>query len=127
MKNLKSLLLMLAMIMSISLLSTSCSDEDEPETEESKLCGTWIENTDEMPFVLVLNSDTSGSISYTNDEAGRTYSQKFSWSTGVTSDGLNYMNIIVASGADILENGRYSYTLIGNSLNLGSDLTFTRQ
>lgn len=112
-------------MLAISFLSTSCSDEDEPETEESKLCGTWIENDSDLPYILVLNSDSSGSISFSDE--GITFTQNFSWSIGVTSDGLSYLNVIVTSGVDIFENGRYSYTLIGNSLSLGSDLTFTRQ
>lgn len=116
---------------------TSCGDDDEdepdPVTEETvdPLIGTWIEDDDEIPYTLVFSENSRGSVQFeiSGDNAPARATivvrQSFQWSKGVSADGVTYVNILTTSGDEILEDGRYSYTIIGNSMMFGG-LRFTR-
>lgn len=122
------------MVIFMAFAMASCKDDDnKPQlpstnttTKGEELVGTWIEDTaDDAPYILVFNSDNTGTLSYKfsdNDESRATlsYSQSFKWTVGTTADGITYCNILTTSGDEILDDGRYTYIVIGNNMSFGN-------
>ncbi len=140
MTQLKHLFALFVCVM-VAACFTACSD-DEPENNEGQeqeqpqpiekdpLIGTWIEDDSDVPYTLILNENGQGSISaaITENAPSRvvlTITQNFQWTKGVTADGITYVNILTISGDEILDDGRYSYTIMGNIMSFGG-LRFTR-
>ncbi len=119
---------------------TACSDDDDKKNEEPQnpeetvdsIIGTWIEDDSDAPYIMNLRANRTGSIEYTvsdNDEYSRAslmLRQNFSWSEGVDSDGLSYVTILTTSGDNILNDGHYYYTVIGDIMKFGG-IRFTKQ
>lgn len=119
------------MLFVTAAMAPSCSKEDaEPEKvieEVNPLIGTWVEDDSSVPYILTLNQDNSGSIEFSSaTRASIAFYQYFRWSQGVASTGVTYVNILTTSGDEILSDGRYEYTVIGNKMEFGG-LRFTRR
>lgn len=113
----------------LPLTFISCGDDDKEKDEPipaqpgDELVGRWVQQDNDAPYILIFNSNKSGTISFTigdDSRASLSFSQKFNWSVSTSSDGTTYCNILTISGDDILEDGRYDYILIRNSMNFGS-------
>lgn len=93
---------------------SSCSDDDDVELTET-IVGTWVEKDTKMPFTLILNGDHTGSISI-DTSARALLTDHFNWSTSVSSDGTNVLNVIHSSGDVIIRSIVNQYVLAGNEL-----------
>ncbi len=130
-KHFSSIVAVLLMTFTFAACSDDDKKDDEPETPKTlneQLVGTWQEtnlDSDESPYILVFYANQTGSVSYT--PTGRvTYSEDFKWDTGSDSDGFNYVEILKTSGDDLIKDGYYPLSLIGDDLSFGG-LRFVRR
>lgn len=122
-----------AVLCVLTLGLSSCSkDKDEPAN--GSLVGTWIEDGSSAPFILVLKSDHTGSISYDVDlgrgdvdgqsRANLSVCDYFVWQEDEDSDKNTYLNILHSSGDVIFEDVINRYVKVGNQMKLHVNDTF---
>lgn len=122
---LKHLATLLSVVVMVSAMSACSDDKDEPEpTLNERLVGTWVMTADEdtqISLILVFNKDQTGSLSTPpiNSPSRFIFSQNFNWNTGTTANGFNYIEILKTGGDEILEDGKYELSLIGDALSFG--------
>jgi len=119
-----------AIFMAVSFVA--CGDDDNekeepeiPQTLEQKLVGTWIETNldgDEPPIKLVFNANQTGSLSFTIDDETRmtlVVTQDFKWTANTDANNNAYVEILTTGGDEILEDGKYTCSVIGDDLSFG--------
>ncbi|MBO5188741.1 MAG: hypothetical protein J6B59_05565 [Alistipes sp.] len=56
--------LMLALLATTTMVNVACSDDDDAPA--NALIGTWVEDIDDMPYILTFNANGTGSLQLTN-------------------------------------------------------------
>lgn len=129
----------LMFVVTFSICLTACGDEDDDEpsiptkTLNERLVGNWTEiklDAGEPPYLLSFRSNQSGTISYVISDDSRasvtiTVSQEFKWNAVENPSATDYIQILTTSGDPILEDGKYTLTLIDDELRF-SGLRFRR-
>lgn len=131
MKHFKYLLMLMAMLFA-AVSFTACGDNDKedepvvPDVEVDPLVGTWRSQNTSATFILHFSADHTGYIQATvSTRASYTETQNFKWSKGVDSNGNTFVNILTTSGDELLEDGKYLYTVIDDDMDFGS-MRFSR-
>lgn len=129
------------MLMCFTTLFVGCGkdDDDDPTPTQTSLVGTWTrtytETEDGLTYSfedrLVFNADGTGYNSETESISSRagissTETDYFMWKEGVSADNIRYVEIIHTGGDEIIGNGRFTFTLISNKLNLFG-VTYTKR
>lgn len=131
MKHFKHLLMLMAMLFAAVSFTACGGDEKEdepdvPQVEVDPLVGTWRSQNTSASFILHFSADQTGYIQATiSTRASYSEQQNFKWSNGVDANGNTFVNLLTTSGDDLLDDGKYLYTVIGDDMDFGS-MRFTR-
>lgn len=129
-------ILSLAMLLCMCTMLTSC---DKDHDDNNSIVGTWSrtysESEDGIIYTftdyLVFNANGTGynTETYTASTRGQVSESQtdyFNWSENSTNDNVRYIEIIHTSGDELIDTGRFTFSLIGDKLNL-FNVVYTRQ
>lgn len=131
MKHLAKCCVMVISILAICVGFQSCGGDDDDNPKNPSIVGTWThtetEYEDGLTYTyvdrLVFNSNGTGYNTETVTVSIRAaqsfeYRMDFLWKEEKSADNVRYVEIIKTSGDDLIDSSRFTFSLIGEKLNI---------
>lgn len=131
-------LLSLVILLCSCAMFTSC-EKDDDITKNASIIGTWVRSYSEVEDgvtysftdYLVFNSNGTGYntetyAASTRAQVSESKTDYFNWAENTTADNVRYIEIIHTSGDQLIDSGRFTFSLIDNKLNI-FNVVYTKQ